>query len=125
MTDPNSYSCSITSSDPDGDWTVDARFLAEVSRFVSWHFTATQNNHLDEDNTWEYYGSITLSDTNTSASVLADITDNLLSLWPLNDDKLYPWRRDLKVSVAPASSGRNETGPVSPLQVSILIPWTT
>lgn len=46
----------------------------------------------------------TLSGANTSASLLADIKDNLLSLWPLNDDALYPWRSDLKVSVAPLVS---------------------
>lgn len=47
----------------------------------------------------------TLGGENTSASIYADIKENLLSLWPLNDDALYPWRRnDSKVSVAPLVS---------------------
>lgn len=46
----------------------------------------------------------TLGGANTSASIYADIKNNLLALWPLNDDALYPWRSDLKVSVAPLVS---------------------
>lgn len=42
----------------------------------------------------------TFSGANNAASLLGDIK-TLLALWPLNDDKLYPWRTDLKVSVAP------------------------
>lgn len=46
----------------------------------------------------------TLGGANTSASIYADIKNNLLSLWPLNDDALYPWRSDNKISVAPLVS---------------------
>jgi hypothetical protein len=45
----------------------------------------------------------TLGGSNTSASILADIVA-MLALWPLNDDSLYPWRPDSKVSVAPLVS---------------------
>jgi Putative Ig domain len=45
----------------------------------------------------------TLGGENTSASIYDDIK-NLLALWPLNDDALYPWRNDVKVSVAPLVS---------------------
>ena len=51
-------------------------------------------------NIWHHYGTITLSTTNTSAQVYTDIK-SLLANWPLNDDALYPWRTDTKVSVAP------------------------
>ena len=112
MTDPNSYSCGITSSDADGDWTVDAAFSRNAT-VVSWHFTLTQNNGTDEDNTWEYYGTITLSDPNYGNDVLTDIY-NLLSLWPLNDDHLYPWRTDRRGSVAPYVT-RKEVANTSPL----------
>jgi hypothetical protein len=101
MTDPNSYSCSITSSDPDGPWTVAATFSRSAT-VVSWHFTVHQNDPGDgEDNTFEYYGTITLSSANHGDDVLADIKNNLLSTWPLNDDHLYPWRTDRLGSLAP------------------------
>jgi len=115
ISDPNNYSCSITSDGDteNGPWTVDCSFTRTATS-VSWDFTITQNNGIDEINTWSTTGTITLSNANTSASVYADICDNLLSLWPLNDDKLYPFRTDRRVSIAPLVS-RNERGPVTPL----------
>jgi hypothetical protein len=113
MTEPNSYSCDITSSDADGDWSVDAFFSRDATG-VSWHFTITQDNGIDENNTWEYYGAITLSNPNHGDDVLADIYNNLLSTWPLNDDHLHPWRTDLRGSLAPYVT-RKETANTSPL----------
>jgi Putative Ig domain len=46
----------------------------------------------------------TLGGANTSAAIYADVKNNLLALWPLNDDALYPFRTDRKVSVAPLVS---------------------
>lgn len=45
----------------------------------------------------------TLGGSNTSASIYADIK-TLLGLWPLNDNALYPYRTDRKVSAAPLVS---------------------
>ncbi len=115
VTDPNNYSCSVISVDAGNTETVVAS-LSRTATSISWDFFTSDDSDSpgNPPNTWHHYGSITFSNENTSDSVYTDIKNNLLSLWPLNDDKLYPWRTDLKVSVAPLVS-RNERGPVGPL----------
>jgi hypothetical protein len=115
ITDPNNYSGHASDTLFGTTQTVDAEF-SRTGTTVSWDFSTS----FPSDNPgaplvhYSYNGSVTLSDTNASSTVLADLTDNLLSLWPLDDDSLYPWRTDLKVSVAPLVS-RLENGPTSPI----------
>ena len=55
----------------------------------------------------------TLSDANHASDVWEDMK-NLMALWPLNDDKLYPWRIDSYVTAAPVV-GRDEVqAPITP-----------
>ena len=61
------------------------------------------------------YGSMTLSVPNPGSAVLNDIDANLLSLWPLNDDALYPFRTDGYCGFAPLVT-RNESGETSPIK---------
>lgn len=115
ITDLNNYSGHASATQFGVTSTFDAEF-SRTGTVVSWDFSTS----FPSDNPgaplvhYAYNGSVTLSDTNASSTVLADITDNLLSLWPLDDDSLYPWRTDLKVSVAPLVS-RLENGPTRPI----------
>jgi hypothetical protein len=115
LTDPNNYSASSTGTLNAGNttWTCDLQFSRSPTT-ASWDVTITQVDIPGaEDNTWHYYGTITLSGELSSATVYSDIK-TLLAYWPLDDDLLYPWRADTKVSVAPLVS-RLENSPATPL----------
>jgi len=122
-TDPNNY-----------DETVNVgNGLGVVGSFrISWHRTATvfswdvegqeTTTEFDPDGNvvgtgdtqrYSFTGTITLSSPNTFASVYADVI-TLLNEWPLNDDALYPWRTDLKVSLAPLVTRNEVVGIASP-----------
>ena len=64
----------------------------------------THGNTYDWVSTRTVTGLLTVE--NTAASIWSDMKD-LLALWPLDDDKLYPWRMDEYVTAAPLV-GRNE-----------------
>lgn len=122
-TDPNGYDETVAYDVTNGDGSI-----THMSYHISWARTETSYSWKvefsrsisgalsgnPETQTVSFSGSLTLSNANTSASVLSDIKSNLLSLWPLNDDKLYPWRTDLKISIAPLVI-RSERVNVSPL----------
>jgi hypothetical protein len=113
MTDPNSYSCSITSVDADGTWTITASFSRSAT-VVSWHFTIHQSDIPDgEDNTWEYYGTLTLSDATNFDAYLADCYV-LTATWNLTDDHEYPFRTERRGSLAPYVT-RKEMDSTSPI----------
>ena len=104
ITDPNNYSASDTGTLNAGltHYSTTISFT-RTDTTLSWDFQVQDD--LDDPagvhlNIWHHYGTITLSTTNTSAQVYTDIK-SLLANWPLNDDALYPWRTDTKVSVAP------------------------
>lgn len=75
------------------------------------HYSLTTNDYntntgsgltLSSSTVLTVTGTLTLA--HTDAEIYSDIKDNLLSVWPLDDDSLYPWRIDLKVSAAPLVS---------------------
>jgi hypothetical protein len=108
-------------------------FAAGIANHKTYEYSGTGAQFLDEEitisfsdaglfysdtvNTWSSFGgadlelaakqvitmNATLGGANTSASILADIVA-MLALWPLNDNALYPFRTDTKVSVAPLVS---------------------
>lgn len=70
---------------------------------------------LAPDDSGEYIQTnftITLSGANTASDVEADVA-TLLNKWPLNDDALYPWRKDNYVSIAPLVTRNEHPGNIS------------
>lgn len=67
-------------------------------------------------------GTLSLSDTNTSDDVYADLA-SLLNEWPLNDDSLYPWRGDGYTNMAPKMSRLEVNGNRGPLQYGMNCVW--
>lgn len=89
--------------------TVDLAIADTVSTYTAIGYT------YGSGYTWTYKVVVTstLSGPNTAGAIWTDIKW-LLALWPLNDDKLYPWRVDSYVTSGPLV-GRNEVqAPVSP-----------
>ena len=60
-----------------------------------------------------FTGTVTLSNTNTFASVYAD-AQGLLAEWDLTNDVQYPWRQDGFLSVAPIVSRAEPQGNIVP-----------
>lgn len=57
--------------------------------------------------------SCTFANSHTADDELTDLEDNLLIVWPLNDDTLYPWREDGVLSVGPLVLRREVQGDVA------------
>lgn len=118
ITDPNNYDSTVNFTGAGAPPATYRISWARSGTVYSWdvEYTASVTDELGRTFTSSvsFTGSLTLSNPNPADTVLSDIETNLLSLWPLNDDELYPWRTDLKVSLAPLVS-RSETGPQSPL----------
>ncbi len=116
ISDPNNYSFSGSGTINDGENTygVDVSF-SRTATTVTWNFLLTDNidGGPPGSNSFNYYGTITLSSANTSDDVYTDVK-SLLNYWPLDDDTLYPWRTDSVVSVAPlmARLEKQNTSPV-------------
>src|SRR6185437_12267237 len=104
-TDPNNYNQIVNVGDGAGGVIGSYKISWSRSATVfSWDVEFTRDVGAGQN--YSFSGSATLSSANTSADIYSDVV-TLLNEWPLNDDTLYPWRTDLKVSVAPLVT-RNE-----------------
>jgi hypothetical protein len=78
-----------------------------IIRDTSVTYTATLTNYDDDPpSTVTYGGVLNLTSANLDSTVYTDIVA-LLSLYLLNDDRLYPWRTDSLPQICPLVS-RNE-----------------
>ncbi len=119
ITDPNNYIGESTGTLNAGATTYHAKLsFTRTNTSVTWDFLV-ENNFDDSNgpltNVQHFSGSITLSNPWTAAQVYADVNTNLLSLWPLDDDELYPWRPDTTVGVAPLVIRNEFQNPVNPI----------
>lgn len=89
--------------------TIDLTISDAAFSFASWAYS-TSGVEVFQD--WTTVTG-TLGTTNSASTVYADMK-SIMALWPLNDDKLYPWRIDSYVTSGPLVGRSEVQGPVSP-----------
>ena len=108
--DLNAGTASISYDQDDWSNVYDAT-LSVSNTSINWTLkTYTQVNVAEDVNVvvliHDHELSLTLSDPYTAAQLFEDCKE-LLAEWPLNDDKLLPWRQDGSLTVGPLVT-RNE-----------------
>ena len=67
----------------------------------SYSVTYSYTTFTTPSTTLSVSGTLTLSNPWTADDLKADVYNNLLVTWPLNDDSLYPWRTDGTTNIMP------------------------
>ena len=123
ITNVNSYSTSVTAVNLDGEspfqqntiMTIafsrgDTVMTYAITLHQYWsnspYWTSPDGSPYTDEIEYTFSQTLTLSSPNYASALVNDCY-SMLSNWPLNDDKLYPWRTDATPQMAPLMS-RNE-----------------
>lgn len=140
ITNANSYSAtgylnqSYTNGDNFGNM---YQQFNNTQMYVSWTKSGTSYSwtygHITSNNSsYDPYGGVTytypstgsgtlsLTNTNSAASILGDCEGALLSTWDMSDNQVYPWRTDNYTSFAPLVTRREVQANVIPLQYGFI-----